>query len=285
MKRFKVSRSLFIVVSSLCLTLSLSLAQLSELRREQGHLQEVVSELAGVHEENRDLAERLKQFDSKIIRLQRQKEALEDLLSARAHTYLVVTEGRSFHVSAAMPSRSGYSVEREPLSAVNMPVQSRSGFTGGDFEKAWQAYEAENLKGTGDAFIQAERKYGVNALILAAIVVHESAWGRSAIARHKNNLAGLGAFDGSPYRSAMSFAAKEDSIYFLAKLLSRQYLHPGGAHYGGAHLTGIGRRYASDPRWAVKVAAMMRQIVTAAVENPLEIAASARFAESRESRD
>ena len=97
-------------------------------------------------------------------------------------------------------------------------------------------------------------------MVLAAIAAHESGWGRSKLARDKNNLAGLGAYDGQEYSAGIRFDSRASSIMFLAELLAVKYA-PGGCYYGGSHdLQGIGARYASDPLWAEKVAGCMKMI-------------------------
>jgi beta-N-acetylglucosaminidase len=247
----------------------LSLACISDLRREQGELNDVVSELTVIYQEHQWAVVQLEEYNEQVDQLQRRNDALEELLFRRVQTYLVTTvELNSNATSSALPSRSGYEGVRNDIRAVNMPVMSVSGLTGADFEYVWQLYRADHLKGTGEALARAEQDYNINALVLAAIIVHESKWGQSAIARDKNNLAGLGAYDGSAYRSAIRFNTTADSIYFLAELLSRHYVRPGGRHYNGPDLLGIGKAYASDPYWAVKVAGKMRQIILAAVDNP-----------------
>ncbi len=275
MNRLKVSRPQFVVLSCLSLTVILSLSYIADLRLEQVHLQETVNELRGVYEENRDMTARLDRLDEQLSQLQRHNEALEELLFRRAQTYLIVTEGLSFSEDNKLPSRSGLEGMRQPFSAVEMPVQSSSGLMPEDFEYVWRVYGAHGLFGTGAALIAAEENYQINALVLAAIIVHESRWGKSAIARNRNNLAGLGAFDGSAGYSAMSFDTKEDCIYYLAALLSRDYVNPAGRHFHGPHLAGIGRAYASDAQWANKVAGNMRLIVETAVANPDKLLAYA----------
>ena len=52
---------------------------------------------------------------------------------------------------------------------------------------------ATPLPRLGAAFVDAERKYGVNARFLLAAAVHESSWGRSYISRVKHNLFGYNA--------------------------------------------------------------------------------------------
>lgn len=116
------------------------------------------------------------------------------------------------------------------------------------------ALEDTGMAGLGPALVAAEAETGVNAVLLAAIIAHESGWGTSPLARDKNNLAGLGAYDGREYSAGMSFATREESVMFLARLVAR---NPNGT------LDEIGAWYATDPRWAEKVAGCMKMIMEA----------------------
>lgn len=116
------------------------------------------------------------------------------------------------------------------------------------------------LKNTGDYFINSQNKYGVNAIIMLAIGINESAYGNSNIAQTKNNLFGLNAVDASPGLSASIYASVESCIddYGFA-WMSGRYLQPGDFRYNGAVLgnksTGLNIKYASDPYWGEKAAA------------------------------
>ncbi|WP_353893501.1 glucosaminidase domain-containing protein [Proteinivorax hydrogeniformans] len=140
--------------------------------------------------------------------------------------------------------------------AANLNLTNRSAIT---------AYEIDNfilkgtpLEGLGSAFIQAEIEHGVNAFFLLALAVHESGWGRSDIARDKNNLFGYGAYDKNPYKYARAFSTKEEGIDTVARHLARNYLTPGARYYsGGFTLKHVNNRYASDPHWHLKIARSM----------------------------
>ena len=116
------------------------------------------------------------------------------------------------------------------------------------------------LAGLGQTLYVAEAETGVSAVVLAAICAHESGWGTSRLARERNNLAGLGAYDGQEYSAGIRFDSRAASVMFLAKLLATKYA-PGGCYYGGSFdLTGVGVKYASDPGWARKVAGGVKKI-------------------------
>lgn len=113
-----------------------------------------------------------------------------------------------------------------------------------------RALAGTDLAGLGPALVAAEAETGVNAVLLAAICAHESGWGTSALARDKNNMAGLGAYDGREYTAALTFENREECVMFLAELLRDR---PGT-------LEQVGTWYASDPAWAQKVAGCMKII-------------------------
>lgn len=147
--------------------------------------------------------------------------------------------------SNAIPSRGG-----RQLTLTTMPLTTPSGYMAGRLDRA---LAGTALAGLGQAFYGAEKDNGINALVLAAICAHESGWGTSRLARDKNNLAGLGAYDCSPGK-AMCFDSREECVFYLARLLRDK---PGDS------LAEIGIWYASDPYWAAKVAERMKIIAEA----------------------
>jgi flagellum-specific peptidoglycan hydrolase FlgJ len=116
------------------------------------------------------------------------------------------------------------------------------------------------MAGLGAPFMAAEAKYHVSARYFVAHAINESGWGRSAIARDKHNLFGYGADDAHPYQDAVSFPTFADGIDFVARMVQRYYLTPGGVFYHGPTLRGINVAYASDKTWADKVARIARAI-------------------------
>ena len=117
------------------------------------------------------------------------------------------------------------------------------------------------LAGTAGYFIKYQNTYGVNALLSLSIAINESGWGTSNIAHAKNNLFGLSAYDGSALTSANSFESVEECIrQFMDKWMSDGYLNTGNWKYYGGFLgskgEGINVKYASDPYWGEKAAAL-----------------------------
>jgi len=125
------------------------------------------------------------------------------------------------------------------------------------------------FSGKGQTFINTARKYGLNELFFAAFAIHESAYGTSIIAKSKNNLFGLGAFDSAPYDSAYYFDTVEDNLNYEAAFIRHRYLSPApnGSwwQYRGAYLGdksgGVNVYYASDALWGSKIASHMEKIL------------------------
>ena len=118
--------------------------------------------------------------------------------------------------------------------------------------------EGTNMAGLGQAFKKAEKNYGVNAIFLTGLAIHESDYGRSQIAQVKNNLFGFMAYDSSPFSSAGYFESFDACIDYVARYLSQHYLKPDGMYYNGKSIAAINTRYASDKGWSEKIAIRIR---------------------------
>ena len=157
----------FLIVSTLLVAGLLSLstafqARQDEIQELERKTEQQLQQMRDIREQLDEAAERLAELEQMLLNL-RQMERI---------------------VARGVPSRSG-----RP-DATTIPVTTPSGFSAARFERA---FAGTPLAGIGEALILAEAKTEVNALVLAAIIVHESGWGRSRIAKEKNNLAGLGA--------------------------------------------------------------------------------------------
>lgn len=117
------------------------------------------------------------------------------------------------------------------------------------------------MKNIGEALVGKQNTYGANALLMTGIAANESAWGTSSIAQNKNNLFGLNAIDETPGESANYFESVDKCIKeYSERWLSKEYLNPSNWKYFGGFLgnkaSGLNVKYASDPYWGEKAAAM-----------------------------
>lgn len=136
-------------------------------------------------------------------------------------------------------------------------IRKKSNATISDLDKI---LKDSKIKGTGKYFKNAEDIYGVNAYVLIAIAKLESQWGESQIARDKNNLFGFRAYDRAPYESAKSYESYKDSIYDVARYLSKNYLRPGATYFNGYSLEAVNKKYCTDFSWAGKLRNILNRI-------------------------
>ena len=120
-------------------------------------------------------------------------------------------------------------------------------------------------------FYYAEQQYNVNGIFLAAVAIHESAWGTSKMAQNKNNLFGYGAYDSNPSDNAYVFNNVSEGIDLLARVFAKYYLNPkgtviynneraSGSHYNGATVAGVNKHYATDTNWSNAVFKWMQYL-------------------------
>lgn len=76
-------------------------------------------------------------------------------------------------------------------------------------------------------FLNAANKTGLDPRYIMAHAAWESGWGTSRIARDKNNYYGIGAFNKSPYSSALSFKTASDGILAGAEWIKKNYIDRG----------------------------------------------------------
>ena len=156
----------------------------------------------------------------------------------------------------------------------SMSVNKASGLTLEDFKKALSNNPKDVNKifeNNAAAFYNAEQKYNVNGIFIAAIGINESGWGTSNIALTKKNLFGYGAYDSDPYNSSYTFENYEDGIDLVTKVMAKYYLNPAGTkifgdemasgkYYNGPTIAAVNMRYASDTEWAKKVYTYMEYL-------------------------
>jgi len=240
------SRGLFLLISSLLVCCILAFNYIGELRQQEEQIRGAVKDL---HAGEDELYKRIKEVTKTLEEAEAKNKELKEMLELRYSNYLIASR----------------------LEATDMPLLKRSGFSPDMFERAWEELGADRLQGSGEEFVRAEESTGVNALVLAAICVHETNWGESDLARYKNNYFGWGAYDFSPYESAVHFDSREDSIKQAAESLKRDYLSREGRFYRGEDLRSVNKMYAQDEEWANKVADVMRTIAKNAMEDSEEV--------------
>ena len=142
-------------------------------------------------------------------------------------------------------------------------LKSKTNYTAADLDRLYSLMGASDsrLAGKGATFKAAEEKYGVNALYLVAHSALESAWGRSKIARDKNNFFGISAYDNNPYNAATKFDNVDAGILGAARWINEKYLskstYPARGAYLGNKAGGMNVNYATAPYWGESIASIM----------------------------
>lgn len=143
--------------------------------------------------------------------------------------------------------------------------RSKTNWTATDFDNLSKnmmgttSYNTSKFKDTGQYFVSNQNDYTVNALLMYGVAANESNFGRSSIAKDKNNLFGHGAVDSNPYYGANGYNNVGDSIkYHARQFVSEGYLDYNDWRHYGPHLGdkegGLNVKYASDPYWGEKAA-------------------------------
>lgn len=138
----------------------------------------------------------------------------------------------------------------------DMDLSVPSGLTLSDYKTIFAYNESDEnniFANNAENFYNAEQEYQINGIFLAAIGIHESAWGTSQIAKNKNNLFGYGAYDRDPEGCANEFETYADAINTVASALKTNYLSETGSYYNGTTAEAVNTRYASDEKWSEKV--------------------------------
>lgn len=147
---------------------------------------------------------------------------------------------------------------------ISMLLNRKSGLSLEQYRKIFDNDPNDKNKifqNNADYFYYAEQQYNVNGLFVAAVGIHESAWGTSQIAMSKKNLFGYGAFDRDPGGMALSFDDYSAEIDLMFRVFSKYYLNPAGTpiygdeiaqgtYYRGSTVSSVNECYASDPNWA-----------------------------------
>ena len=130
-----------------------------------------------------------------------------------------------------------------------------------DLDKVFSMLNINNslLENKGATFKEAEEHYHINALYLLANSALESDWGRSNIAKDKNNFFGITAYDTTPYLSAKTFDDVDKGILGATKWIKENYIDRGRTFLGNK-ASGMNVEYASDPYWGEKIASVMMKI-------------------------
>lgn len=217
-------------------------------------------------------------------------------ISEKDGWYEVSYEGKKGYVSVAYlyeltkeNADKIAALEKKPY--ILMDLRTRSSVTADQINQYLVNYgkvtpENSVLYNTGQLFIDAANKHGLNGLYLAAHAIHESNFGKSQISNAKNNLFGFGAYDLVPFVGAMKFDSVASNIDYIAQEMKATYLNPSNWKHQGTYLgytikdekgariaalsKGMNFYYASDSNWGNAIASHMERILPSSQETAFQ---------------
>ena len=144
-----------------------------------------------------------------------------------------------------------------------LPLRSKTNISADIFNSYISKYDNSVMRGTGQTFIDAQNKYGINALFLFAMAAHESANGTSGYATKRNNLFGWNAVDADP-NQATNFSSVAVCVNQQAGVNLRGFVDVTDGRFFSSSLgnkgSGLNVKYASDPYWGMEIASIAYQI-------------------------
>lgn len=123
-----------------------------------------------------------------------------------------------------------------------------------------KTYKDIPLVGLGWIIVACAKQFRINPIFILALMIHESGWGRSRMAREKNNLTGWRAYDKGPWKWSKKFPTKAGCVIKTCEFLDKHYLTKGGKYYHGGTIRAVNKEYARDPNWGQGICRIMNQI-------------------------
>ena len=164
---------------------------------------------------------------------------------------------------------------KESIVALSKEIELNkpSGLSAEEFKNVLTDDKDKNkiFQNNSEYFYYIEDEYNINGIFVAAIGIHESAWGTSKLAKNKYNLFGYGAYDSNPYNGAYSFSSYSESIDLIARVLVKYYINPAGTkiydgqtasgkYYSGNTISAVNKKYATDANWGNSVYKYMQYL-------------------------
>lgn len=116
----------------------------------------------------------------------------------------------------------------------------------------------EGLASYASYFVEAERKYKVNAIFLTALAAQESGWGKYP-AGNGTNITGYAVYNSYSEGTTFKDGVREN-ILETARLLSEDYLSKDGINFNGTSIEAVNKKYCLkqdmktiDYNWSKKI--------------------------------
>lgn len=132
----------------------------------------------------------------------------------------------------------------------------------GNGGRSFREYYEKHFIANAENYFDIATSYGLDPMFIFCIGIHESQYGTSNISFKKGNFWGWGAYDATPFQSALSFVGDASKgIETVCSGIANNYISPSGTWYNyiinkgykPETIEGVGARYATDTSWAAIV--------------------------------
>ncbi|MEE1410913.1 MAG: glucosaminidase domain-containing protein [Bulleidia sp.] len=171
-------------------------------------------------------------------------------------------DGYTFYTDQAMNTYAGTYYNYYQF----LPLRTKSNLSASDLQNYLNSVGHGNdsvMSGNAQAFIDAQNKYGVNALMVYAMACHESAHGTSYYATTRANLFGWNAVDSNPDQASSYNGIYSAVEHHMGENLNGYLDIDDGRHFGmavGNKGNGFNVCYASDTYWGIRIASIAYSI-------------------------
>ena len=171
-------------------------------------------------------------------------------------------DGYTFYTDQAMNTYAGTYYNYYQF----LPLRTKSYLSASDLQNYLNSVGHGNdsvMSGNAQAFIDAQNKYGVNALMVYAMACHESAHGTSYYATTRANLFGWNAVDSNPDQASSYNGIYSAVEHHMGENLNGYLDIDDGRHFGmavGNKGNGFNVCYASDTYWGIRIASIAYSI-------------------------
>ena len=195
--------------------------------------------------------------------------ALEDDLHAGTHAQAINPDDPWYYyyqfVSHRTVTSVSYKTAQSYINDTMGTLGQLTSYSDMDLDGASDDLSRSQYYGMMPAFWQYQYEYGANALMMLAVSVNESSWGRSSLAFSRNNLYRHAAYDTEEEAAVSRYFSVEDSIYSHAKYyISGTYASPVKTTFAGSFFgnksAGMNVNYSSDPYWGEKAASAYEKL-------------------------
>ena len=186
-------------------------------------------------------------YNDKFIKVKDQTNSTFYINLADVRVDIQPVNGKNFRVATG----TDYRQVTDKTKNITLDLQTPTNLTA---EELRPLVAGTSLEGIENAVVEVEEVYGINALFTIALAQIESGHGESYLARSRNNLFGIAAYDGNE-GAASYFSSKSECVRQWGELIKKAYFD-----CGRTNPYSIGSKYASNPNWGSDVESQMSSL-------------------------